>query len=299
MKKRSLLIALVLLLPFAHAAPAADGPIYSFIRTNSGKVYENFRVYKTYPDGVIIEFENGGARLLFADLTPEQRALFGYDPEKAAAHEKERAEKESKQRDEREELAKSRAEMARVQTAAYEAEAARYQYMAMQGGFGGYAGGGGYPFAAGYGFGYAFDNAGYFPNYGYGVASTSGYYGYGGFQNSQNPYNCGIGLGSMRYGNGRSYSLEAFHVDPVTRRGVSVPVPCITIGNGSNGWNGHGGWHGNAFNGRSSGSRASCGTAPPNVIGRPLYSIPTPCLAPLATPAIGRHTPAIGNRGRR
>jgi hypothetical protein len=299
--KTSLLIALAfLLLPFVTPASAAEGSSFPLIRTNSGKVYVNCRVYKTQPDGVIIEFENGGAKLRFADLSPELRAMLNYDPEKEAAYEKERSEKKRKQQEEQEELAKARVEMARVQAAAYEAEAARYQFMAMQGGFGGHGGVGGYPYAGDYGMGYAYDNAAYFPYNGYGVGpGYYGYYGYGGLLNSPYANNYGIQTESITYGNGHGYGIEAFHVDPVTRRGVSIPVPCRTNWNGGNRWNGNGAWHGRSFNGHNAGSRAFCRPSSPHLIGRPHYNIQAPCAVPLATPAFGRFSPGIGSCVRR
>jgi hypothetical protein len=94
--KTSLLIALALLLPFAKLVSADDGSVYSIIRTNSGKVYVNCSVYKSYPDHVILQFENGGANVPLSDLSSEVRDMLGYDPGKAAAYEKGRAERERK-----------------------------------------------------------------------------------------------------------------------------------------------------------------------------------------------------------
>jgi hypothetical protein len=329
--KTTLLIALGLLLPCARPASAANGASFSEIRTNSGKVYVNCRVYKTQPVGVVIAFENGGAKVRFADLSPEWRATLGYDPEKEAAYEKERAEKKRKEQEEREELAKQRVEMARIQVAAYEAEAARYRFMSMQGGYDGYDGSGGYPYPYGYPYvggypyfgsyswGYAYDNAAYYPGYGYGAGPTSNCYGYGGLTNSLYPYNrgynvgttgypynYGVGIGTFGYGNsygsgyGYGYGLGVCRPGAATRCGVTSPAPCRTNWNGNHGWNGNGGWQGNSFNGHfNAGSRAFCGTPSFSGFGRPACNIPTPCRVPVATASFGRFTPSTANCVRR
>lgn len=287
--KTSFLIALALLLPFAKSAPASDGAVYSIIRTNSGKVYMNCSVYKAYPDHVILEFENGGANVSFADLSPEMREMLGYNPEKAAAYEKERAEKKRQEQQEQTNLAKYRAKTAKTQ-----AKAARYQLTSMQGGYGGYAGASVYPYAAAYPYagsyslGYDYGAAGYSSNYDYGVNSASCRDGHSALQNSRYAQNSSIG--STLYGYG---------VDTGTRRGVTSGVPCRTISNVGNAWSGNGAWQGNSFNGRTSGSRAFCGTPALNVISRPIYNIPAPCRVPVTIPAVTRCIPSIGVSVRR
>jgi hypothetical protein len=211
------------------SAVADEGESFSFIKTTTGKVYTNCRIFKMDPDGVIIVHDYGGAKLLFADLTAESRTALGYDAKKLAAYEKERAELK---KEEREELWKYRRELAKAQAAAYTADARRLEVIAVQnlasGGYGGYGygwdpfGGFGYGLGLGYGFGngYGFDR-------GFGHR-------FGGFP--------------LRHGH--------FH------RGKSVfPTP------------------------------ANFGTA--NFIGRTFHA-PHRGVAPLATPAMGPLTPALG-----
>jgi hypothetical protein len=134
----SFFLTVTLALLTSLSLSASDGTSLSFIRTNSGKVYTNCRVFKTDPDGVIIAHQSGGAKLLFADLPEDTRAMLGYDAKKAAAYEKDRAEAKAK---EREELWKYRREVAKAQAAAYAAEAKRMEVIAVQNlamGYGGY-----------------------------------------------------------------------------------------------------------------------------------------------------------------
>lgn len=155
MKPQILLIAgfaIAISLP----SPAADGGSYSFIKTNAGKVYTNCRVFKTDPDGVIIAHQNGGAKLLFADLPEDTRQMLGYDAKKEAAYEKGRADDKRK---EREEAWKYRREVAKAQAAAYAAEVKRLEVIAVQN------------LAMGGGYGYGWDGIyglGYTPGYGFG-----------------------------------------------------------------------------------------------------------------------------------
>lgn len=127
---------------------AADGTNLSFIKTNSGKVYTNCRVFKTDPDGVIISHQHGGAKLLFTDLPADTREMLGYDEKKAAAYEKDRTEQKRK---EREELWKYRREVAKAQAAAHAAEAKRMEVIAVQN----LASVGGYGWDGIYGFGWS------------------------------------------------------------------------------------------------------------------------------------------------
>jgi hypothetical protein len=184
---------------------------------------------QTDPDGVYILHQNGVAKLLFSDLPEDARALLGYNAEKAAQYEKDRAEAKKK---DREEQWKYRCEVAKAETAAYNAETARLQAVAAQT----YAGGGGY------GGGYAYDMSG-FPGYGY----TSSYgYNYGTAYNGSfgNRFGCSPFLGNGFFNRNR----------------YTFPTP------------------------------ANAGI---NVIGRQVFT-PQPCRVPLATPAMGRLTPALG-----
>lgn len=138
--KTSLFLAAALLLSAYTALQAAEGASLSFIKTKSGKVYTNCRVFKMDPDGVIISHQSGGAKLLFADLPDDMKAQLGYDAAKEAKYEADRAEAKRK---EREELWAYRRELAKAQAAAYTAEAQRQQVVAIQsmalaGGYGGW-----------------------------------------------------------------------------------------------------------------------------------------------------------------
>lgn len=150
MKTPTILVpAIALALSLQFSAFADDGTSLSFIKTKTGKVYTNCKVFKTDPDGVIIAHQHGGAKLLFTDLSDSTRALLGYDEKKAEAYEKERAEKKAK---EREEIWKYRREVAKAQAAAYTAEAMRQEFISVQNIAS--AGGYGYGWDGLYGFGY-------------------------------------------------------------------------------------------------------------------------------------------------
>jgi hypothetical protein len=152
MKATLLIAAAVVGASLASPLLAASGSSFAFIKTNTGKVYTNCRVFKADPDGVIIAHQDGGAKLLFSDLTEESRDLLGYDAQKEASYEKQRAEAKAK---EREELWNYRRELAKAQAAAYAAEAKRMEIIAVQNLAGGYGGGWGYGYGwdGGYGWG--------------------------------------------------------------------------------------------------------------------------------------------------
>jgi hypothetical protein len=207
-----------LALTFCTFADAADGSSHSFIKTTSGKVYSNCRVFKTDPDGVIIAHQHGGAKLLFADLTEESREMLGYDAEKAAKYEKDRAEQKKKYQ---EDLWKYRCEVAKAQAAAYTAEARRMEVIAVQnlaygGGFGGY--GFGYD---GFGFGYGGNGYGRDGYYG----RDCGPYGYGHGYGRFGGYGGTLAFGSPTYGG----FVSPFGGSPlrlITRGGTTLPTPC-------------------------------------------------------------------------
>src|SRR4051812_19266688 len=149
----------------------------SIIKTASGRVYTNCRVFKRDPDGVIIAHQYGGAKVLYADMTEQTRSLLGYDPEKAATYEKERTERKRK---DREALAQYYSELAK-------AESRRIEFMAERRFMGGYS-------AAAYS-GPGYGDLGY-ATYGFGSDAPGGP-GYGGVYQSFN--NCGWG-GAGCYG---------------------------------------------------------------------------------------------------
>jgi hypothetical protein len=225
--KTSLLLVTSLALLLHSPGHAADGGSYTFIKTNFGKVYTNCQVVQTDPDGVLIRHQNGCAKLLFSDLPEDARAMLGYNPERAAQYEKDRAEAKKKQR---EELWKYRCEVAKAEAAAYNAETARMQVVAAQTFSGG--GYGGYPYAMD-----GFGGLGYTSSYGYGFGGGFD----GGFSNR---------FGGFPFRNGF-----------FNRNRYTFPTP------------------------------ANAGQL--NVIGRNVFS-PQPCRVPLATPAMGRLTPALG-----
>lgn len=178
MNLKTLVFTLVLLVagPFLKAA---DGRSYEFIKTNSGKVYTNCRIFKTDPDGVIISHQHGGAKLLFSDLAPDARTMLGYDEKKEADYVKGRADAAAK---EREQMWSYRKEVAKAQASAYAAEARRLEIINLQmGGAVAYGGG-----------------------LGYGV--WDGGYGY----NQGYPYSCGAPYGRFQNGYLGSYGLGLY-----------------------------------------------------------------------------------------
>src|SRR6266581_6819624 len=54
------------------------------ITTLSGRKYSGATTTRAEPDGLVITFKNGVVKIPFADLPPEVRAKYGYDPAKAA-----------------------------------------------------------------------------------------------------------------------------------------------------------------------------------------------------------------------
>jgi hypothetical protein len=207
-----LIAALIAVLLSSPTHVAANGSSFPLIKTISGKVYTNCRVFKTDPDGVIIAHQEGGAKLLFADMPEETREMLGYDAKKEAAYEKQRAEARVK---EREELWKYRRELAQAQAAAYAAEAKRLEMVTVQniatgGGYGGY----GFGWDGGYGWG----------GYGY----SPGWYG--------NPWGSGFGFGcdthlgkGFGFGHGHGFAFSPYHrfarIPFYFRGGTTLPTP--------------------------------------------------------------------------
>ncbi len=218
---------LVVVLAFClqHAALGSDGASYRLIKTLSGKIYTNCRVFKTDPDGVMFSHQYGGAKVLFSEMTEESRNLLGYDPKKEADYEKARVEKKQK---EREEYLKLRSEMAKAQAAAYTAEARRLALINVQSVAGGYGG-----------YGLGWDGGLYSSGYGYG-----------------NNYPYGRG-----YNYNGGYGCSPYYSGYATRGRYRFTTPPNTP----------------QF----------------NVIGRTIHG-PQPCKVPLATPAMGPLTPALG-----
>lgn len=75
------------------AAPAA----VQEISTLAGKTYRDCHIVNVHPDGVSFRHASGAAKVLFTDLSQEWRSRLGYDPEKAAAYQREQEQLRLKQ----------------------------------------------------------------------------------------------------------------------------------------------------------------------------------------------------------
>src|ERR1700733_8499779 len=71
----------------------ARQPLAASLTTRLGKIYEDYRVVQEDPDGVYIEHSKGMAKVLYADMSAEDRNALGYDAEKEKAYNQKRAEK--------------------------------------------------------------------------------------------------------------------------------------------------------------------------------------------------------------
>ena len=78
---------------FADDAPPFD------LTTLSGKKYLGVTVTRVEGDAIAISHADGIVRVSFADLPPELRTKYGYDPNKAAAAIAQRAEAMARQRE--------------------------------------------------------------------------------------------------------------------------------------------------------------------------------------------------------
>ena len=54
------------------------------LTTLDKQTFQNYRVVKTEPDGIIIMHAQGGGKVAFTNLSPELQKQYGYDPAKAA-----------------------------------------------------------------------------------------------------------------------------------------------------------------------------------------------------------------------
>jgi hypothetical protein len=54
------------------------------LTTLDKQTFQNYRVVKTEPDGIIIMHSQGGGKVAFTNLPPELQKQYGYDPVKAA-----------------------------------------------------------------------------------------------------------------------------------------------------------------------------------------------------------------------
>ena len=69
------------------------------LTTLNGKKYTGVTVTRVEGDAIAINHDDGTARVFFADLPPELRTKYGYDPNKAAAAAAQRAEAMARQRE--------------------------------------------------------------------------------------------------------------------------------------------------------------------------------------------------------
>jgi hypothetical protein len=77
MKHPVILIALIL----TAASLRADD-----ITTIRGEKFTNVSISRVEPDGIVVRKSDGIVKIPFSDLSPELRAKYGYDPEKAAQY---------------------------------------------------------------------------------------------------------------------------------------------------------------------------------------------------------------------
>jgi hypothetical protein len=103
--------ALLIAALVAAGTLTARAEVYE-LSTTWGKSYHQCRVLKIELDGVSFKHDKGTAKVLFKDLTPKWREHFGYDAEKAKAHEVKLKEDKAKAR---EAAAKRASEIARSQ----------------------------------------------------------------------------------------------------------------------------------------------------------------------------------------
>ena len=87
----------LLTLFFAASGFADDAPPFD-LTTLSGKKYLGVTVTRVEGDAIAISHADGIARVFFADLPPDLRTKYGYDPNKAAAAIAQRAEAMARQR---------------------------------------------------------------------------------------------------------------------------------------------------------------------------------------------------------
>jgi hypothetical protein len=118
----------------------ADTQTISTITTNAGKTYQNCRIFKVDPDGVMFSHSRGGAKVLFGELSAEVQSKLGYDRDKEAAYNQAHAEKIQK---EREQMLAYQRELAKAEAAAQAVELKKLEIIRQQTYGGDYAGFGG------------------------------------------------------------------------------------------------------------------------------------------------------------
>lgn len=86
----------LLLLLLAGFVPLCRG-LAAEIKTNEGKIYQNVKVSRVEPDGIVIITKTGVIKLYFLELPKDVQEKYGYDPAKAAAFTAAEAEKRRRQ----------------------------------------------------------------------------------------------------------------------------------------------------------------------------------------------------------
>lgn len=86
--KTKLILTLVFHLGLAATGHAVDTTV---IETVQGRTYLQCRILKRDPDGVSFSHSHGVAKVLYTDLEEPLRTTLGFDPVKAEAYDKERA----------------------------------------------------------------------------------------------------------------------------------------------------------------------------------------------------------------
>ena len=96
--------ALAILALFTSIALAED------FKTIQGKEYKNARVSRVEPDGIVLIFKSGVAKVLFAELPKEVQRRFGYDADKVEAEKAAARDADEKRIDEQKAAERERAE---------------------------------------------------------------------------------------------------------------------------------------------------------------------------------------------
>lgn len=119
----------VLIMLTMSATCAAWSDTVEKITTLLGRTYRGCNIVNVHPDGISFTHSNGAAKILFTDLPQPLRDKFGYDPAKAAAHEKKLADRRAAETKAREDRQK---ELAKALQLAQEMELARLRLQERQ-----------------------------------------------------------------------------------------------------------------------------------------------------------------------
>ncbi|MEI6537119.1 MAG: hypothetical protein WCN98_17390, partial [Verrucomicrobiaceae bacterium] len=105
MKRIFFLAGLIAFFPMISMG-VTNGDMIGLITTNSGKAYQNCRIFKIDPDGVFFAHSHGSAKILYVDMPDATRQQLGHDPVKAAEYSAEILAKQKKAREQQFELRK-------------------------------------------------------------------------------------------------------------------------------------------------------------------------------------------------